>query len=285
MGRNIIIDHRAVAAAARKERGVWTFVGVYRWADDGRAAARRIARAERAPSYAPAGAFEAYHAPHQDGGWAVWTRYVEGLPKPDPRPVTRTYRVRDRGLAGREHPGLVIATVTVAFECPVCGGPRGEAQPYRVTEAYQSYVLDRWDNRCGHVDSYDSVLAEHRRRANKGSRGRSNVWPVEAGEYTEAVALLKAEAHGRRGSFRAKQGAQFLAEHGYEEAARRIEEQIARRSLHMGAKQAAMFLAELAAARRSCVRCIGGQIIRKRPDGQTTSWPCPTCRRDPGHRG
>ena len=53
----------------------------------------------------------------------------------------------------------VIVAVTVNWVCPVCGGPRGEPRKFRFFPN-RSYLCDRWDNPCGHIDKYDAVLIE-----------------------------------------------------------------------------------------------------------------------------
>jgi hypothetical protein len=251
MTRNTRIDHPAAVAAAQAEPGVFKLVGTYPSREAARSAALRIPRAERMPSYLPAGAYEAYAAQHEDGGTAVWARYVEGLPGLEPRPVTMTYRVNDRGT-GPGYEGVKVVTVEVAAQCPRCGGPRGEAAPFRFHEDGDWYVTDRWHNPCGHVDSYAAVLAEYRKRraeleqAEQRDAARAAAVPADAGEFTEAVALLNTAAAEIRG-LHAKQAAQFLDGRGHGMAARRIQEEVRARRGHMSARQAAVFLAELGA--------------------------------------
>jgi hypothetical protein len=285
MARASRFDHVAVVTAAKAQRGVWRLAGVYPASTGGKSAALRIPRAERMPSYAPAGTFEAYSFPHEDGGTAVWVRYVAGVPAVEPRPTSRTYRVGDRGT-GSEYVGLSVVTVTVGPECPRCGGPRGEAEPWRFHEDGDWYVVDKWRNACGHVDSYDAVLAEYRKllaeleEAEQKDAARAvGVGPADAGEYTEAVALLNAAAAEIRG-LHAKQAAQFLDLRGHGEAARRIQEELTNRSGRMSARQAAVFLAELAAARAACTECEHGRINYRGRDGESVSLRCTTCRRE-----
>ncbi|MFD4315073.1 hypothetical protein [Streptomyces sp. NPDC058548] len=282
---HIRFDHRAVVAAAKAERGTWVLAGVYPTSMSGKAAVLRIALARRMPSYEPAGTFEAYHAPHEDGGTAVWTRYVAGLPAVEPRPSSKTYRVCDRGT-GRGYEGVRIVTVTVAPECPRCGGPRGEARPHRFSEDGAWYIVDKWSNGCGHTDSYDAVLAEYRKlvaqleEAEQRDAARAvKAGPAQAGEYTAAVLLLNTAAAETRGLL-ARHGAQYLDMRGETEAARRIQEELKRRSGAMSARQAATFLVELAAARQACDRCENGRVNYQAEDGEFVSLRCPTCRRD-----
>ncbi|MEV5677245.1 hypothetical protein [Streptomyces sp. NPDC052179] len=156
------LDHADATQAARSLPGVWTFAGVYPFAASADSAVKRVPRALRMPSYAPAGAYEAYAARHEDGT-ALWVRYLVGVTDPEPRPTSITYRVINRGTS-RSCEGLRIETVTVAPECPRCGGPRGAATPHRFTEAGEWFVCDHWTNPCGHVDMYEAVLAEYRAR-------------------------------------------------------------------------------------------------------------------------
>ncbi|MFJ6014538.1 hypothetical protein [Streptomyces sp. NPDC092952] len=279
------MSHRAVAEAARAERGVWMLAGIYPSRMGGTSAARRIPLAQKMPSYEPAGAYEAYTAPARDDGWAVWIRYVAGAPKPEPRPATMTYRVCDRG-SGRGYVGVHVVTVVVAAECPVCGGPRGMAVPHRFHEDGDWYVVDQWKNRCGHIDMYDDVLTEYRRRqaqideaVRKASAHTVGIGPADAGEYTDAVALLHAAASEIRG-LHAKQAAQILDTRGHGEAARRVMEEMRDRSGHMSARQAALFLAELAAARAACTDCDHGRVNYRSGDGEFVSLRCRVCRRE-----
>ncbi|MEH0402940.1 hypothetical protein ACFY7V_03875 [[Kitasatospora] papulosa] len=111
------------------------------------------------PAYAPAGAFEAYHARHDDG-YAVWVRYVAGDQPVPELPDRMTVRVC------RRESGVGIVTVTVSTRCPVCGGPRGfdAIEEYRFREAGAWFTADDWINRCGHIDNAQAVLRESRER-------------------------------------------------------------------------------------------------------------------------
>lgn len=253
MARHTVIDHAAAVAAAHSDPGVFKLVGIYPSRDVARNTALRIPRAERVPAYLPAGSYEAYAAPHEDGGTAVWARYVGGLHTPGPRPLTMTYRVCDHGT-GREYTGVRIVTVEVAAECPRCGGPRGDGIPYRFPEDGDYYVVDRWQNPCGHTDSYAAVLAEYRRRTaelelaeQRDAARAAAAAPLDAGEFTAAVALLNTAASEVRG-LHAKQAAQYLHQRGHAKAAERIQAELRSRRGHMSARQAAVFLAETGAA-------------------------------------
>ncbi|WP_432001540.1 hypothetical protein [Streptomyces sioyaensis] len=282
IGRRVVPNHPDVAQRARDARGEWFLAAVYPSFASGRSVAARIPRADLMPAYAPAGDFEAYEARH-DAGTAVWVRYIAGLPKPAPRPSTMTYRVCDRGN-GPGYTGLRIVMVTVAPECPVCGGPRGEGTSYRFHEDGDWFVVDRWTNPCGHLDEYRTVLAEYRHwaqileKAERKAAERSAEAP-DAGEFTAEVALLKAAASLVPG-LQARQGAQLLGMQGQDEAARRIGEELATRSYRMSARQATQFLTELAAARAACHTCDDGRINYRSRDGEFVSLRCPRCRRD-----
>ena len=54
-------------------------------------------------------------------------------------------------------------TIEIADACPVCGGKRGEPYPYRFCEDGEWYVVDRWDNPCGHIDAYGDCFKEYRK--------------------------------------------------------------------------------------------------------------------------
>ncbi|MFD9422196.1 MULTISPECIES: hypothetical protein [unclassified Streptomyces] len=162
MRTHVRLDHADAAQAARTLPGVWTFAGVYSIRASAANAVKRVSRALRMPSYAPAGAYEAYAAGHEDGT-ALWVRYLVGVTDPEPRPRSMTYRVINRGTS-RSYEGLHIETVTVAAECPRCGGPRGAAIRHRFCEDGEWYVCDRWTNPCDNVDEYHAVLAEHSAR-------------------------------------------------------------------------------------------------------------------------
>ncbi|MFD5788663.1 hypothetical protein ACFWH1_18820 [Streptomyces sp. NPDC127037] len=278
-------DHRAVAEKAKAARGEWVLAGIYPTSSGGRRAAGSIERARHMPSYSPPGTFEAYSAQHEDGGTAVWTRYVAGAPAVEPRPSSMRYRVCDPGT-GPGYQGVKIITVTVAPECPRCGGPRGKATPHRFVKDGDWYVVDQWSNACGHLDTYSAVLAEYRKRAalleeaeRRAELRAAKAGPVSAGEYAEAVRLLTTAASEMRG-LHAKQAAQYLDMRGQTEAARRIQEEMRARHGHMSGRQAAKFLVELAAAREACDQCEDGRIDYRARDGEFVSLRCRTCRRD-----
>lgn len=74
-------------------------------------------------------------------------------------------RVRDRGSEAPWGHGLtnpIVRTITISDSCPVCGGLRGTPRNLNQCDDGAYYSVDVWDNPCGHLDSYASVLAEAR---------------------------------------------------------------------------------------------------------------------------
>lgn len=159
-------DHAAATADARATRGSWVLASIYPSSASAKSAAQRAKTAERMPAYQPAGAYEAYAAPHDDGH-ALWIRYVAGSEPVPPLPDTMTVRVIDRG-PGRGYIGLTVVTVTISALCTRCGGPRGTARAHRFHEDGEWYTCDRWTNTCGHIDRYEVVLREARAEGGVG---------------------------------------------------------------------------------------------------------------------
>lgn len=94
---------------------------------------------------------------HRWGAWDMDT--IQFMPVVE----SRTVRIVDRSLWGKgPYPNIV--SVTVDWECPVCGGPRGEPHGYNFYEDGDTYHCDTWYNDCGHIDRYDAVLKEARDR-------------------------------------------------------------------------------------------------------------------------
>lgn len=87
---------------------------------------------------------------------------------------TMTVRVCDRSTWGTAAPYPAITTVTIAVVCPVCGGPRGEAKNHNFHEDGQWLSVDKWDNPCGHLDTYTAVLREARAAAVVTSQAGGN---------------------------------------------------------------------------------------------------------------
>lgn len=73
--------------------------------------------------------------------------------------------------ATREHNGWAATTVTLIWECPVCGGPRGDVFKTVSYDGSRRLYCDGWRNPCGHVDSYAAVRREAgRERTNRHDR-------------------------------------------------------------------------------------------------------------------
>ena len=51
-------------------------------------------------------------------------------------------------------------TIEIGDLCPVCGGFRGKPYPYVFCEDGEFITVDKWDNPCGHVDTYKDCLIE-----------------------------------------------------------------------------------------------------------------------------
>lgn len=58
------------------------------------------------------------------------------------------------------HDGLHSVTVSLLWECPQCGGPRGEVVRTISYDGSRRLGCDGWKNPCGHVDLYSSVRRE-----------------------------------------------------------------------------------------------------------------------------
>ena len=73
-------------------------------------------------------------------------------------------RVIDRAemerIHGKSYGPLIFRTVEIADTCPVCGGSRGKRYEHRFCEDGEYYIVDRWDNPCGHSDMYEDVIKE-----------------------------------------------------------------------------------------------------------------------------
>jgi len=66
-------------------------------------------------------------------------------------------RVVDRGTS-RAYEGVRIRRIDVPPVCIYCLGPRGPLVPYRFPEDGAWYTCDRWENPCGHVETYPALL-------------------------------------------------------------------------------------------------------------------------------
>lgn len=78
--------------------------------------------------------------------------------------VTKTVRIP----GSVEHAGHYSIDVTLLWECPTCGGPRGEVFDTLSYDGSRRLGVHGWKNPCGHVDAYGAV----RREAGVGSEGR-----------------------------------------------------------------------------------------------------------------
>jgi hypothetical protein len=63
------------------------------------------------------------------------------------------------------HAGHFLATVTVLWECPACGGPRGDVARTISYDGSRRLGCDGWSNPCGHIDTYSAVRREAALRA------------------------------------------------------------------------------------------------------------------------
>ena len=74
--------------------------------------------------------------------------------------MTMTVRIIDRSTWGTHLPYPWIRTVDISTRCPRCGARRGQPRAHRFPEDGGWYEADTWENPCGHVDTYERVLAE-----------------------------------------------------------------------------------------------------------------------------
>ena len=51
-------------------------------------------------------------------------------------------------------------TIEISNNCAICGKPRGKSKPYRFCEDGQWFIVDKWENSCGHTDYYKNCLIE-----------------------------------------------------------------------------------------------------------------------------
>lgn len=58
------------------------------------------------------------------------------------------------------HEGIYVMRVTLAWVCPVCGGPRGDVIPAVSYDGSRRLACDGWVNDCGHIDKYFAVRLE-----------------------------------------------------------------------------------------------------------------------------
>lgn len=213
-------DHTAAAAKAWAAEGAWVMVSVYRSIQAGDTVARSIRRG-RMDAYRPQGAFDAYVAPHDDGG-AVWVRALSSTWHVEPLPVSLVVRVPNHDQQ-RGDEGVRIETVTIRPTCPRCGGPRGIVRPHSFVKDGARLVCDTWTNSCGHQDTQDAVLAEARAIADRRRDPQKGVEieGVEGGQYTAAVDLL-AVAVTANPWLKAVAAAHLLEHNGHSAAAKAV---------------------------------------------------------------
>lgn len=70
--------------------------------------------------------------------------------------TTKTVRIP----ACAEHNGFYSIDVTLIWECPTCGGPRGEVFDTLSYDGSRRLGVHGWKNPCGHIDSYSAVRRE-----------------------------------------------------------------------------------------------------------------------------
>jgi hypothetical protein len=58
------------------------------------------------------------------------------------------------------HDGFHSVTVTLLWQCPRCGGPRGEVFRTISYDGSRRLACDGWRNPCGHIDYYSNVRRE-----------------------------------------------------------------------------------------------------------------------------
>jgi len=68
-----------------------------------------------------------------------------------------------------DHGGHHLVTVTLAWECPVCGEPRGQVVRAITYDGSRRLACDGWTNPCGHVDLYSTVRDEAKRSSIGGA--------------------------------------------------------------------------------------------------------------------
>lgn len=51
-------------------------------------------------------------------------------------------------------------TIEISNLCPICGEKRGIPYQFRFHEDGEWFVVNKWDNPCGHIDSYKNCLLE-----------------------------------------------------------------------------------------------------------------------------
>ena len=54
-------------------------------------------------------------------------------------------------------------TIEIADVCPICREKRGTPYPHRFCEDGEWYVVDKWENPCGHLDKYKDCYYEYKK--------------------------------------------------------------------------------------------------------------------------
>jgi hypothetical protein len=57
--------------------------------------------------------------------------------------------------------------IVIGDYCLKCGEKRGSPYPFQFYEDGATFTVDKWDNPCGHFDSYRSAWEEHVRLQKK----------------------------------------------------------------------------------------------------------------------
>jgi hypothetical protein len=81
------------------------------------------------------------------------------MPTPNDVPaptLTRTVEIP----ASDSHDGHASIRVALLWECPTCGGPRGEVHRAISYDGSRRLECDGWSNPCGHIDLYAAVRSE-----------------------------------------------------------------------------------------------------------------------------
>ncbi|MDI9836209.1 hypothetical protein [Streptomyces sp. KAU_LT] len=220
-------EMEAVAERARAQRGVWLRVDSYPSLRGARTMVGRINHGT-AVAFPGEGDWEAYTAPAEDGQ-SVWVRYVAGSAPVRKLPLRLTVRVPCPGV-GPDQQEMGVVTVSISARCPVCGGPRGTDFPglHKFVHRGVHLTVNHWRNPCGHVDTYEAVLAE--------GRGRDRQDPADL--LQAAYAEQKVGAH-------ATQAANLLAAAGHRDAAALVRGEIKNNDGRLTTLQAVEFLRDL----------------------------------------
>ncbi len=146
------------------------------WTDDTRRTARRTLRVERFESAGSLGTVAVCTViattDHATGQVLHLTRAVEiNVDRLHATASGRGYllatgalsvRVADRSASPVGH--ARIRTVAIDATCPRCGAMRGIPYSHNFHDDGDWLSCDRWDNPCGHIDTYAAALAEAEKR-------------------------------------------------------------------------------------------------------------------------